>query len=135
MLSYDLYGEIIFKQVNVRILPDFLYEALLNLESGVVGVVKNTEFGVAALAVKIEASVFLAVEIDSPFKELTYLFGGARNHFSHGVGITEPVTGDHRVVNMFFEVIDFEVGNRSYAALRERGIGLIYTGFAYQSHL
>ncbi len=56
---------------------------------------------------------------------------GISYHFLHCFRIAEPVACHHSVVDMFFKVIDLEVGHRRYASLGESGVGLIECGFAH----
>lgn len=125
VLGDDFHSEVVFVDVDIWVLLHSLYQALLNLETGVVGMVEDTEFGVAAFAVEVECAVGLAVEVDSPLEELTDLGGSLTHHFLHGLGVGNPVAGNHCVVDMLFEVVDGEVGDRSHSSLRQGGVGLM----------
>ena len=43
-----------------------LDESALNLEARVVGMMENAKFGVSALAVEVERTVFILVEVHAP---------------------------------------------------------------------
>ncbi len=96
--------------------------------------VENTEFAVSALAVEVVGSVVVFIEIDTPSDKLANLPGSAFHYFLNSLGVAEPVAGHHCVVDMFVEIVDFEVGHRCNSALGKGCIGLVEGGFAHQSH-
>ena len=49
--------------------------------------VEDPEFGVSPFAVKVEASVFLTVEIHAPFQKFPDLSGCVAHHFLHRPGV------------------------------------------------
>ncbi len=134
VLGDDLDCEMIFVDVDVRISLDGLYEALLNLEAGIVGMMKNTEFAVSALAVEVVVAILILVEVHAPAYELAYLLGSAFHHLFHGLRVAEPVAGHHGVVDMFVEIVNLKIGHRGNAALGKRRIGLVESRFAHQCH-
>ena len=109
MLGYDFNGEEIFKHVDVGVTFEGAHETLLDFGAGVVGVVQDAELRVSALAVQVELTVFLAVEINAPLEQLVDLFGSAFHHLLHGSTVTEPVAGNHSVFYVLVEVVDFEI--------------------------
>ena len=111
VLGDYLDGEMILENVDVGIGAHGLDEALLDFESGVVGVMEYAEFGMSTFAVQVESSVGAFVEVDTPFHKLAYLCGGFRHHLAHGFRVAEIVAGHHCVVDMFFKVVDFKVGH------------------------
>ena len=68
MLGDDLHGKMVLFDIYVRIVAHRLHQSSLYLRTGIVGMVENTEFRVASLAVQVKVPVFL-VEIDSPVDE------------------------------------------------------------------
>ena len=134
VLGYDLDSEVVLEYVDVGIAAHGLDESSLNLEAGVVGVVKNAEFRMAALTVQIEAAVVAAVEVDTVLDQEAYAIGGTLDHFLDCCGVAEPVAGHHGVVDVFVEVVDFEVGHRSDAALGQGRVGLVEGCLAHQGH-
>ena len=134
VLRYDLDSEVVFKNVDIGILPNLTDEALLNFEAGVVGMVENTEFRVSAFAVEIELAIFLAVEIHTPLKQLADLLRSSFDHFFHGFRVAEPVASYHSIVDVFVEIVHFEVGHRGHTTLSERSVSFIESCLADQSH-
>ncbi len=124
VLSDNLDCEAVVVDIDILVGADAGHEALLYLSTGVVGVVKDAEFGVAALAVEVEGAVLLLVEIDTPVNQLTDLLRSVADNLLDGGGIREPVAGNHGVVNMLVEVVDFEVCNRCHSTLSEVCISL-----------
>ena len=66
MLSDNLYCKMVFLDFNIRIALHSLHKSTLNLSSCVVGMMKNTELRMSALAMKVERAIFLAVEVYTP---------------------------------------------------------------------
>ena len=134
VLGDDFHGEMVLEDVDVGVVSHLFDEALLDFESGVVGVVEDSEFGVSTFAVEVEFAVVVAVEVNAPFEELPDLLGGFGHHFSDRHGVGQPVARDHGVLDMLFDVVEFEVGDGSHAALRESGVCLIKGGFTHERH-
>ncbi len=88
----------------------------------------------AAFAVKVEHAVFVAVEIHAPFEQLLDLFRSLGDNLTNCDGVGKPVAGNHRVLNMFFEVVEFQICYRRNAALGECGVGFVKGGFTHQGH-
>ena len=68
MLGDDFHGEMVLFDIDVRIVAHRFHQSSLYLRTGIVGMVENTEFRVASLAVQVKVPVFL-VEVDSPVDE------------------------------------------------------------------
>ncbi len=134
MLGYYLDCKMMFENIDVFICSDSLDERFLNFEAGVVGMVEDTEFRMAALAVKIKSSVGLLVELDTPIYQLAYLRRSFGHHLADGLGVAEPVAGNHGVVDMFFEVVNFEICDRGHASLSESRVGFVKSGLADECH-
>lgn len=111
VLRDDLHGEVVLQNLNLRVVAHGIHKAALNLEACVVLMVEDAELGMAALAVQVERAVSLLVEVDAPVDEV--VDGGRRvlDHMLYGLGVGEPVAGNHRVVNVFLEVVHLEIGH------------------------
>ncbi len=134
MLGYNLYGEMVFVDINARIASDSFYKALLDFIAGVVGMVENTEFRMPPFTVKVECAIILFVEIHPPLNQLTNLPRSLCHHLPDSFRVGEVVTRHHGVVDMFVEVIDFKVCDRCHPALRQCRIRFIKGCFANQRH-
>ena len=110
------------QNIDVGMLPDSLDEGTLYGVASVVGVMEDSEFGVPSFAMQVVFAIFILVEIYAPFHELTDLFGGFCDNKFHGLRVGEPVARYHRIVDMFLEIIKFEVGYRRNAALSKVGV-------------
>ena len=134
VLSDDLDGKMVFVDVDVGMRPDSLDKTLLYLVARVVGVVEYTEFRMSALAVKVEIAFFVLVEIDTPADKLFDLGRRALDDHLDGSRVAEPVARDHRVMDMFIEIINLEICHRSDTALCQSCVGFIESRFTYQRH-
>ena len=133
VLGDDFDGEVVFEDVDVGVCAHGLDKAFLNFEARVVGVVEDAEFAVTAFAVEVEGAVGLAVEVDAPFDEPADLLGSTFDDFLDGGGVAEHVAGDHRVADVFVEVIHFKISHGGDASLREGRVSLFELGFAHES--
>ena len=66
VLRDDFHSEMVFQQRDVRRFFHRLDESALNFEARVVGMMENAKFGVSALAVEVERTVFILVEVHAP---------------------------------------------------------------------
>ena len=66
VLRDDFHGEMVFQQRDVRRFFHRLDESALNFEARVVSMMENAKFGVSALAVEVERTVFILVEVHAP---------------------------------------------------------------------
>ena len=135
VLRNDLDSEAVGEDVDVAVGEDSLHKTLLDLGSGVVGMVQDSEFGVSPLAMEVERSVILLVEVDAPRDQLADLVGSVTYHLLDGSGVGEPVAGHHSVVYVLVEVVDLEVCHRRHTALSEIRICLVECGFADYRYL
>ena len=97
--------------------------------------VQDAEFRVSAFAMEVEIAVFLLVEVHAPFHEALDTGRTAFHHLFHGAAVRDVVAGNHGVLDVFFEVVHFEVGDGSDAALSLGRIGLFNGCFANEGHL
>ena len=134
VLGYDFHGEMILEHTNVRLAFYGFYESALYFKARVVGVVQNAKFGMSSLAVQIVCAVALFVEVNSVFHEKFNAVGRAFHHLLYSFGVAYKVARYHCVFYVFLEVINFQVGNRSHAALSFGGVSLFECGFAYECH-
>ena len=135
MLRDNLHSKVVLLDVDIRIAAHRLHQSALNLSSGVVGMVKDTELRVSSLAVKVERAVFLFVEIHSPLHQFLNLRRGISYHLFHSLAVADIVAGNHCVFDMFLEIIYFEVCHRSNSTLCKIGIGLVERSFADKTNL
>ena len=132
VLRDDLHGKVVLQHIDERVIAYRGHQSALDLCTGIIGVVKDTELRVSALAVQIILSVGVLVEVHAPLHQFLYLFGCTAYHLLHGCRIANPVAGYHRVVDMLVEIIDQQVSHRCYAALGFGGVRLVEGGLAAQ---
>ncbi len=135
MLRDNLHSKMVLLDVDIRIAAHCLHQSTLNLSSGVVGMMKNTELRVSALTVKVERAVFLFIEIHSPLHQFFDLRRSISYYLLHSLAVADIVAGNHCVLNMFLEIIYFEVCYRSNSTLCKIGIGLVERSFADKTNL
>ncbi len=109
VLGYYFYCKMIFKYVNLVIGTYRLDKSALDLKSGIVGMMEDSEFGVPSFTVQVKAAILLAVELNAPFQQLLDLLRGLAHHFAYSLSVAEPVAGYHSVFNMFFEIVDLKI--------------------------
>ena len=130
VLGDDFDGEVVLLDGDVRVVAHCLHQSALYLGTGVVGMVEDAELRVPALTMQVELTVTLLVEVNAPVDELTYLFRCLAHHLFYGLTVGDVVARDHGVLDVLVEVVELEVGDRCYATLCERGIGLVERGLA-----
>ena len=106
VLGDDFNREVVFEDVDVGVLLQGLDEALLDFRSRVVSVVKDSEFRVAALAVEVELTVRVLVDINALVNSFLNLRRCILHDFLHGRTVAEPVAGNHRVLDVLVEVVN-----------------------------
>ena len=111
MLRYDFYGKVVFEYRNVGISFHSFDKSSLNLEAGVVGVVKNSELRVAAFAVKIESSVVVLVEVHTVLHEKFNAFWSLAHYFFNGFLVAYVVARNHCVFYVLFKIVYLEICN------------------------
>ena len=134
VLGYDLDGETVLVYIDIGMLLDLAYQALLNLRTCIVLVVEYPELRMPSLAVKIEAAVGSLVKLDAPAYQLAYLGRSLGDHLAHRLRVAEPVAGNHGILYMLVEIIYREVGDRCHTSLGQKRIGLLERGLADQCH-
>ena len=134
MLGNNFNGKMLVEHINVRM---FLYrfnQAILNLFSCVIFMVKNTEIRVTTLLVKVKIALLIFIEIDTPLQQLFDLSRSLFNHFSNHLFIADSITCNQCVDHMIFKVIR-RFCHCSNTTLSIVGICLLHIGFAEDSDL
>ncbi len=124
-----LNGKVVFEDFYIRIVSYGLHQSPLDFSPRIVGMVQDAELGMSAFLVQIIGAVLLLVKMDTPLHQ--FLDSGrciTYNLFYSG-RVADIVACHHCVVNMLFEIIDQQVSNRSYTALRLRGVGFFKSRF------
>ena len=135
VLGDDFHGEVVLLHVDVGIVAHGLHQSALYLGTRIIGMVKDTEFRVSALTMKVERTVLLTVEVHAPVDEFLNLGRRIPYHLLHGGTVRDIVASHHRVLDMLLEVVHFEVGHRGHASLGKRSIGLFKAGLADHANL
>ena len=135
VLGNDLDGKMVFTDVDVGMVFDGFHESTLNLSTGVIGMVEDTELRMAAFAVEVELTVALFVEIDSPVDQFGDLLRCHTHHLFYGSAVGNVVTRYHRVFDVLVEIVNFQVGHTGNTALRKGGVRLIEGCLANEANL
>ena len=135
VLRDDFHGEMVLLDDDVGAGPDGSHQSTLYLGACVIGMMEDAELGVATLTVQVELAVFVAVEVHAPAHQLLYLRGSVAHHLFNGGAVTDIVAGNHRVFDVFVEIVHFQVGHAGHTTLCERCVGLVERGLAYHAHL
>ena len=134
VLRYYLYGKVVLPYVYVGITPHGSHQSALYLRPRIVGVVQYAEFRVPALAMQVEETVLLPVEVHAPLHQFLYLRGSHSHHLLHGSRVRYVVARNHRVLDVLLEVVHYHVSYRRHAPLCPRGVALVEGGLAYQAY-
>lgn len=126
--------KMIFKDSDVRMLLDRLYQAVLYLGTRIILMVKDAEFGMAAFTMQVEVPFFIFIEIDTPADQLFDLLRSVAHNLFNSIAIAEPVARNHCIFNMFIEVIDDQVCHRGDTPLCEICVSFFQISFAYQGN-
>ena len=134
MLRDQLYGKVIFAYFNTVIGSYGSHQSALDFGSGVVCVMQNAELGMPSFTVQIERTVASSVEVDAPIYQFPNLFGRVPHDQFHCFSVTDEVSCNDGVIDMFVEIICCQTGNSGHSALRKRRIGLFERCFADKTH-
>ena len=135
VLRDDFHGKMVLQNLDVWVAAHSLHQSALYFCSGVVSMVQDTEFGVSALAVKVELAVLLFVEVNAPAQQVVNAGRSITHHLFHGCRIAYVVACYHGVFDMLLEVVHQQVCNRGNAALRFCRVGFFQRSLADQNHL
>ena len=119
VLGDYLYGEMVFLHRDVGTLAHCLHQSTLYLGTCIVLMVKDAELRVTTLAMEVELTVLLPVEVDTPLHKFTYLLGRIPHHLLHGLAVGDIVAGNHRVLDVLVEIVELQVCHRSHSTLCE----------------
>ena len=106
VLGDDLYRKMVLQHLDIGVVTYRCHQSALDLCAGIIGMVKDTELGVASFAVQVEVTVFFLVEVNAPVDQFLDTLWGVTYYLLHGGGVTEPVSRYHGVVDMFVEIIN-----------------------------
>ena len=135
MLSDDFHSEVVLENGDTLIATNGTNESLLDLMAGIIGMMKDTEFTVSPLTMEVELPVLIAVEVHAPLHQVGNALRCIAHHLFYGCWIADEIAGNHRVVDMFLEVVHLEVGDTGNAALCLVGIRLVDSGLADERYL
>ena len=134
VLGDNLHRKVVLLDIDIGIVAHGSHQSALYLGSCIVSMVQDAELRVSALTVQIEIAIALLVEVDTPVHQFTNLLGCHLYYLLHGFGVTDIVARNHRVFNMFLEVVEFEIGDRCHATLGKRGVSLIERCLTNHTH-
>ena len=143
VLGDDVDGELSLLYLNIGVTACRFEQAAFDFLAGVVLVVENAEFGVAALAVQVEtefgvrglwAGVGDTVEVDAVLHQLAYAVGCFADGHLYHLAVADAVAGNESVLDVLVERVTV-VHHGSYSALRiaRRAFGGI--AFGEYAHL
>ena len=135
VLCDNLHSEMVFLDINIRIIAHSLHQSTLNLCTRIVSMVQNAELRVPAFTMQVEVAILLAVEVDTPLHQLLDLLRSHANHLLYSLTIGDIVARNHRVLNVLFEVVYSQIGDRSDTSLCKRRIGLVQRSLTNHTNL
>jgi len=87
VLGDDLHGIVVFQYGDLFVSPHRLHQSALYLETGVIGVVENTKLAVPALAMEVEITVLVLVEVHPPAHQIVDGGGGVAYNMLHSLAV------------------------------------------------
>ena len=134
VLCENLDSEMIVKDIDVLMSLYCLDKRLLNLVTSVVGMVKDAELAMSALTVQVKVALLVFIEVYAPVYESINLLGSLSHHLLHGLGVAEPVTCNHSVVDVLLKIVNFEVCDTCHTTLSKVGVSLVERAFAHEGN-
>ena len=136
MLGNDFYRIVICKYGNIGMGFYRFYQASLYFSSCIVFVVQDAELGMSSFLCGGRILHLLFLSKSTPHFISSWICAGAsRTTFFYSRAVTDPIAGNHRVFNVFLEIVYFQVGNRCYTSLSKIGIGFFQSCFTNQATL
>ena len=135
VLRDDFYGKMVLLDFNVWTSTDCFHQSALNLSTGIVGMVQDAEFRVSALAVQVELTILLAVEIHAPLYQFLDLLRSLAHHLLNGLAVADVVAGNHRVFNVLVEIVKLQIGHTGHTTLGKRRVGFVESGLTDDAYL
>ena len=128
VLGDQINREMIFKDFDIRMALDFAEQCPFNFSTGLVLVMKDAEFGMAAFLMQIEPAGFFLVKFNTPFHQFLDSF----SRFGYGnpdnFRVAQVITGIDRIKDM----LGISVGGVHHSGNASLGIlgrCFISTGF------
>ena len=84
---------------------------------------------------QVELAILLRVKIDTPLYQLPDLGRGILDDLLDSGRVADEITGNHGVVDVFLEVVHFQIRDTCHAALRKGGVSLVKTCLADDTYL
>lgn len=116
MLGNDFYRIVICKYGNIGVSFYRFYQASLYFSSCIVFVVQDAELGMSSFFVEVEFSIFFLSK-STPHLSVPGFVQVLLALLFYSRAVTDPIAGNHRVFNVFLEIVYFQVGNRCYTSL------------------
>ena len=135
VLGDDLDGKMVLQHLDLRVGTHGCHQSALDLRTGVIGMMQDTELGVSAFAVEVKRTVVFLIEVNTPLDEFLDTSRCVAYDLFYCCRVTEPVTRHHRIVDMFVEVIDQEIRYGCDTSLCFGGVGLLEGGLAAEGNL
>ena len=110
------------------------HQSALDFRTRIVGMVEDTELRVSALAVQVEGTIVLLVEVHTPVDKFLNLLWRFPDNLFDGFAVGDVIAGDDGVGDMLVKGIQFHVGDRGHAALGKRGVCLFQRGLANHAY-
>ena len=134
MLGQYFNGKLVFDHLDVRMPLHGFDQAVLNFCSRIIFMVKNAELGVSSFAVQVKFAFLVFVEVHAPFDQFFNLRRRFAHYFFYCATVADPVAGNHRIFNVFVEIIHQQVGDGRHSSLCEVRIGFFQPAFTDKSN-
>ena len=79
---------------------------------------------------QVECAIFLPVEVHTPLHQFLNLLRGITHYLLHRLAVTDVVACNHRIFDVFLEIVEFQIRHTRHATLCIFGVGLLQSGLA-----
>ena len=134
VLCDDFNGEMVFQHGNVLVGSHGSHQSSLNLKARVILVVQYPEFAVSALPMQVVLAFWRLVEVDSPLHQVVDGLGGVAHNMFNRLAVGYEIACDHRVLDVFFEVVYLQISHRGDTSLCLGRVGLVQGSLANQGN-
>ncbi len=129
MLCQDFNGKLVLNHFDVRMPLYGFDQAVLNFCSRIIFMVKNAEFECPPSRCKSNSPFSFLSKSHPPLDKFFNLRRRFAHYFFYCFTVTDPVSCNHRVFNVFVEIIYQKVGDRRHPSLGEVRIGFFQPAF------
>ena len=105
VLRNNFHSKMMLQHVYKRICAYGGHKSTLNLCTRIIGMVENAELRMSSFTMQVKRAILFLIEINAPIYQFLYPSRSIFYYLFYGRRITQPITGHHRVMDMFLKII------------------------------